>query len=77
MKINDKLAVRMALLRVSQSELSRRTGISQSTISGWYRGKGIPNADQVIKLARALDCEVKELLSDEEDVFDEEEKAAS
>lgn len=76
MKISEKIRIRMAIKNWSQSELGRISGIHQQKISRWTRGIGVPSADEVVILARALECDVKDLLSDEEELV-EEEKAAS
>ena len=39
---------------ISQSELSRITAISQSTISDWYRGSSEPKQDKLDLIAKAL-----------------------
>lgn len=48
-------AERIKELRVedglSQSELSRRTGLSQAAIALWESGDRVPNAISIIKLA--------------------------
>ena len=40
---------------MTQSELSKKTGITQSSISDWLRGKYLPKQDKIDLLARALD----------------------
>ncbi|MGP1598526.1 helix-turn-helix domain-containing protein [Peptoanaerobacter stomatis] len=42
---------------INQSELSRKTGITQSTISDWVRGKYLPRQDKIDVLAKALDVQ--------------------
>ena len=39
---------------ISQSELSRRSGITQSTISDWVRGLYLPKQDKIDILAKSL-----------------------
>ena len=38
----------------TQSELSALTGIHLSKISVWFRGKGNPPIDEVVRVAQAL-----------------------
>ncbi|MGP1489339.1 MAG: helix-turn-helix domain-containing protein [Peptoanaerobacter stomatis] len=47
---------------INQSELSRKTGITQSTISDWVRGKYLPRQDKIDVLAKALDVQPAYLL---------------
>lgn len=39
---------------ISQSELARRLGISQPTVSDWISGKKRPSGDKVLALAKEL-----------------------
>lgn len=52
----DKFIERLKALReekgVSQAQLSKATGLSQSAIAFWETGKRIPNAQAIIILAR-------------------------
>lgn len=56
------LEARMHRLRLSQSELHRRVGVSQSLISRWLRGKGVPGREVAERLAKELDVPLNELL---------------
>ena len=47
---------------ITQSELSRWTGITQSTISDWVRGKYLPRQDKIDVLAVALGIQPAYLL---------------
>jgi transcriptional regulator with XRE-family HTH domain len=47
--------------RLTQEELADRLGLSQNVISKWERGDVMPRANQVILLARAMDCRLAEL----------------
>lgn len=50
----DRLNEVLKQKEISQSELSRLTGISQSTLNGWINGQYIPRQDKVDVLAKAL-----------------------
>ena len=51
---------------MSQTELSRRTGIATSTISDWRKKHINPQADKLVSICKALDMTLVELLCDEE-----------
>ena len=46
---------------LTQTDLSRLSGVPQTTISGWERGFK-PRAADLHKVARALCCTIEELL---------------
>lgn len=66
MKVYEKIFARLDELNMSQSELSRRTGISTSTINDWKKKKINPQADKLVVICRALDMSLAELLGDDE-----------
>ena len=49
---------------MSQIEFSRKTGISQSTISDWKRKKTNPAADKIMLICETLNVTPYELLQD-------------
>ena len=55
MKVYEKIFARLDELSMSQSELSRRTGISTSTINDWKKKKINPQADKLVVICKALD----------------------
>ena len=65
MKVYEKIFARLDELNMSQSELSRRTGISTSTINDWKKKKINPQADKLIVISRALDMSLADLLGDD------------
>lgn len=67
MKVYEKIFARLDELSMSQSELSRRTGISTSTINDWKKKKINPQADKLVVICRALDMSLAELLGDDGD----------
>ena len=67
MNIYEKIFNRLEELNMSQSELSRRTGIATSTISDWRKKKINPQADKLVTICKALDMSIVNLLCDEED----------
>ena len=66
MKIYEKIFARLEELHMSQTELSRRTGIATSTISDWRKKQINPQADKLVSICKALDMTLVELLCDEE-----------
>lgn len=46
----------------SQKDLAEMTGIAESTISYYIRGERMPSIKNVINIARALECEVSDLI---------------
>lgn len=66
MKVYEKIFARLDELNMSQSELSRRTGISTSTINDWKKKKINPQADKLVAICRAFDMSLAELLGDDE-----------
>lgn len=48
--------------RLRQQDLADRMGIKQSGISGWERGKCVPQERSLWRLAEALDVEPSDLL---------------
>ena len=71
MNIYEKIFNRLEELNMSQSELSRRTGIATSTISDWRKKKINPQADKLVTICKALDMSIVNLLCDEEDMKNE------
>ena len=45
-----------------QKELAEASGISESTISHYMKGTRTPKAENLVRLAKALDCTVDELI---------------
>ena len=64
MKVSERMFLIMEQKGITSFDLSRKTGIAQSTISDWKRKKTNPSADKIMKIAKALDVSVEELLQD-------------
>ena len=65
MKLYEKIFARLNELHMSQTELSRRTGIATSTISDWRKKQINPQADKLAAICKALDMSLVDLLCDE------------
>lgn len=49
---------------LSQNELAKKTGLSQTAIYYWEKGKRQPKFETIIKIAEALDADFLELIDD-------------
>lgn len=67
MNIYEKIFARLEELHMSQTELSRRTGIATSTISDWRKKQINPQADKLVAICKALEMSLVDLLCDEEE----------
>lgn len=65
LKVYEKIFARLDELNMSQSELSRRTGISTSTINDWKKKKINPQADKLVVICKSLDMSLAELLGED------------
>jgi len=66
MKISEKIFELMAEEGISQIELSKRTGITQSTICDWKKKGTNPSANKIMNIANALKINPEKLLVDDE-----------
>lgn len=57
-----RIVERMHTLGWNQSELGRRAGIGRDNVSGYVRGKNLPNSHHLEKLAAALRVQPSYLL---------------
>ena len=64
MTISERIFKLMEERGLSQMEFSRRTGITQSTISDWKRKKTNPAADKIMTICEALHVSPYEILQD-------------
>lgn len=67
---------RIAFLRekagLTQLELSRLVGVTESTIQNWESGRtGIDHIQRIVKFCKALDCQVEDLIESEKDFPEE------
>lgn len=64
MKISEKIFKIMKKKGITQLQLSKETGIAQSTIADWKRFKTNPAASKILPICAALDCEPYDILSE-------------
>lgn len=63
----ERLSYLMKIEKLSQSELARKIGISQSAICNWLNGKKEPSIESLWKLADYFDVTVDYLIGKEKD----------
>lgn len=61
-----KPMIQLKLKRVAQglnqTQLAEKAGVSQNTISGYETGERFPSRNILERLAKALECEIRDLL---------------
>lgn len=55
------IATRRKILRLTQEELAKKVGVSKSAIAKWETDGGLPDRDNLKKLAEAINLSVDEL----------------
>ena len=58
----DKLFIRISELNLTAKKVSDATGISTGNLSDWKKGRCLPSAEKLEKLADYLNCSVDYLL---------------
>lgn len=64
-KIGENLEQRREELEFTQKELAEFTGIPLSSYTGYATGRRIPDIGRLLKLARALDTTINDLIGDD------------
>ena len=64
MSIGENIRKRRLVLGLSKTELKKKAGVCSITL--WESGKQKPQIYVLVKLAKALDCELGDLIKDEE-----------
>lgn len=52
---------------ITQTELARRLGVRQNTITQWEAERRYPHVKEIVKVADALECTLDELLREEDE----------
>ena len=65
----DNLRYTMNYNNISQRELADASGIDESVISRYLRGRVMPSTRCLVNIAYALDCHVEDLIPCDELVF--------
>lgn len=58
----DNLKAMLEEAKMSQNDLSRETGIDQSTISRYVNKQCMPSLKSVINISHALNCNINDLV---------------
>lgn len=66
-KFTERLNHLMRIEDLSQGELSRRIGVSQSAVCNWLNGKKEPGIESLWKLSEYFDVSVDYLIGKESD----------
>lgn len=61
-KFSEKVRKVMGYRCISQRELAHLAKIPEPTLSRYLNGQRIPGADQIVNIAKALDCSTSELI---------------
>lgn len=62
MALGPRIRKRREELELQQGELADRLGVAQSTVADWENEKMNPRLDRLAAIAKALKCDVAELL---------------
>ena len=63
--MTNRIATRRRQLGLSQARLAEMMGVEQPTVARWERERRGVKIDTLIRLARALDCDPRDLMGDE------------
>ena len=62
MDIGESVRIRRSQLKMTQTDLSRKTGIKQPTISAIENGINKPAIETIVLISEALSCTVSDLI---------------
>lgn len=54
-------------IELTQTEVAKMLGVSQSTVSMWESGESKPRTEKLVALARLYKCTVDDLLKEDEE----------
>lgn len=63
MELKDRLRARLKALRISQSDLANRVGVSKGTVTFWMNGTNLIKGENLMAVARELECSPEWLIS--------------
>ncbi|WP_134636603.1 helix-turn-helix domain-containing protein, partial [Pseudomonas aeruginosa] len=63
MELKDRIRARLKALRLSQSELASRVGVSKGTVTFWMNGTNLIKGENLMAVARELQCSPEWLIS--------------
>lgn len=50
--------------KISQAQIARELGVTPSNLNDWAKGRSVPNADKITKLAEVLGVAVSDLIDE-------------
>lgn len=53
--------------KISQAQIARQLGVTPSNLNDWAKGRSVPNADKITKLAEVLGVAVSDLIDEPEE----------
>ena len=60
---NSPIAARRLALGLTQAQLAEKAGVKNSLVSAWEIGTYKPSFKSLVKLSKALDCTIDELMN--------------
>ncbi len=69
-KIGNFIATERKAKKLTQAKLAEKVFVSEKTVSKWEKGKGIPDANSLLKLCEVLGVSLNELLNGERIVME-------
>lgn len=62
-QIGERIRAKRKELRITQTQIYNKTGISSGNLSGIEAGKSLPSASALIGLSQVLDCSIDWILT--------------
>lgn len=62
--LNRILTELKKIKKISQAQIARELGVTPSNLNDWAKGRSIPNADKITKLAEVLGVQVSDLIDE-------------
>lgn len=68
MSFSERLYTLRKLYGLSQQQLAKKAGVSQSSINYWEKGERVPGIGQIEKISKALDVPISALLETKQEL---------
>ena len=66
MPLSNRLEYILRMRGMSQSELARALGVNRVSVHQWVHGKTVPRLPMLQRIADVLNCQVSELIEEEQ-----------
>lgn len=66
MKLSKKLAKLRKIKKLNQLYVANQLGVARQTISNWETGVSVPDAYQLMQLAKVFNVSIEEIMKDVE-----------